>query len=415
MAKLALKGGNPVRSSPYPAWPYWDDKELEAVRGVIESGRWGMAQGDRVKELEKRFAAYQDASFGIAVSSGTNALRAALLAAEIQTGAEVIMPAYTFVATATAVLESNAVPVFADIDPETYNISPESVEQVITDKTWGIMPVHLAGLPADMDRLNSLAARHGLVVIEDACQAWGSQYKGREVCALGKAGAFSFQSSKHLTAGEGGMVVTNDPDFSERCHSFVNCGRRTGGAWHEHVRLGGNYRLTELQAAVVLVQLERYPEMIARRQAGAKFLRERLALIDGIKPIALPDYVTSTSCHLFMLRYESGAFGGLPKAIFIKALNAEGIRPAHGGYYIPLFKQPLLLEKNLGPYDLITRHEFRGQVIDYSDFDCPVTERACESEAVWLLQNLLLADREGLEDIVRAFEKLRENYHELLE
>ncbi|MEA1996254.1 MAG: DegT/DnrJ/EryC1/StrS family aminotransferase [Gemmatimonadota bacterium] len=415
MAGLALKGGNPVRTRAFPDWPYWDEKELEAVRGVIESGRWGMAQGDRVKELEERFAEYQEAAFGIAASSGTVALRAALLAAGLPPGAEVIVPAYTFVATATAVLEANAVPVFADIDPETYNISPESVEEVITENTRAIMPVHLAGLPADMDRLDALAEKHSLVVIEDACQAWGSEHRGRKVGALGRAGTFSFQSSKHITAGEGGLIVTNDEDFAKLCRSLINCGRREGGAWHEHVRLGGNYRLSELQAAVVLTQLERYPEMLARRQKAAEFLRDKLSGIEGIKPLSLPDYVTAASCHMFIIRYDKDSFGGLSKEVFLEALNAEGIRPAHGGYFIPVHKQPLLLEKNTGAFDLISHHEFQGRVIDYSLFDCPAAERAAGDEAIWLLQNLLLSPSEDdLRDIVDAFEKVRENYRELL-
>lgn len=414
MAQLALKGGTPVRTSPYPSWPVWDEKELDAVSAVVNSGRWGMAQGDRVKELEKRYADYQEAAYGIAASSGTSALRVALLAAGLEAGAEVIVPAYTFVATATAVIEANMVPVFADIDPDTYNLDPASVEEVITDRTGAIMPVYLAGLPADMDSIQEIARERDLVVIEDACQAWGSEYKGRKVGAIGLGGAFSFQSSKHITAGEGGMLVTDEEDYAERCRSIVDCGRRVGGAWHEHVRLGSNYRLSELQAAVIHAQLERYEKMLARRQQAAAFLREKLARIDGIRPLAVPEYATATSCHIFILRYDSESFGGLSKENFTKALNAEGISPAHGGYYIPLYRQPVLLEKNVGPYDLITRHEFRGKVIDYSSFDCPVAERACRSEAVWILQNLLLADRENLEDIVRAVEKVRENYGELL-
>jgi len=389
MAQLALKGGTPVRTSPYPSWPVWDEKELDAVSAVVNSGRWGMAQGDRVKELEKRFAAYQEAAYGIAASSGTSALRVALLAAGLEAGAEVIVPAYTFVATATAVIEANMVPVFADIDPDTYK-------------------------PADMDSIGKITRERDLVVIEDACQAWGSEYRGRKVGAIDLGGAFSFQSSKHITAGEGGMLVTDEEDYAERCRSIVNCGRKAGGAWHEHVRLGGNYRLSELQAAVIHAQLERYEKMLTRRQQAAAFLREKLARIDGIRPLAVPEYATATSFHLFILRYDSESFGGLSKENFIKALNAEGICPAHGGYYIPLYRQPVLLEKNVGPYDLITRHEFQGKVIDYSSFDCPVAERACRSEAVWILQNLLLADRENLEDIVRAVEKVRENYGELL-
>ena len=175
MAKLAIKGGTPVRSEPYPDWPVWDNGELEAVRGVIESGKWGMAAGSRVKELQSVFAGYQDAEFGIATSSGTTALRAAILAADLEAGSEVIMPAYTFVASATAVIESNAVPVFADIDAETHLLDPAGVEKVITGRTRAIMPVHLAGIPVDNDALEKLAQGKGIVIIEDACQAWGSE------------------------------------------------------------------------------------------------------------------------------------------------------------------------------------------------------------------------------------------------
>ncbi|MEA2062896.1 MAG: DegT/DnrJ/EryC1/StrS family aminotransferase [Gemmatimonadota bacterium] len=414
MTKLAIKGGSPVRTEPFPAWPIWDGAEIEAVREVIESGKWGMAQGNRVKQLQERFAAYQDAAYGIAATSGSTALRAALIAAGLKPGDEVIVPAYTFVASATVVLEINAVPVFADIEPDTCVLDLESVEEMITGRTRAIMPVHLAGIPVDMDALNSLAAKHGIVVIEDACQGWGSQYKGRKVGALGLAGAFSFQSSKHITAGEGGLLTTNDEGFAETCASIVNCGRSAGGPWHAHERLGGNYRLSEMQAAVILAQLGRYDKLLARRQESWRYLAERLSAIEGIRPLVWPDYVTACSCHFFTMRYDPEAFGGLPKAGFIKALNAEGIKPAHGGYYQPIYKQQLLLEKNVGPYDEITRHKFRGKVIDYADFNCPVTERICATEAVWLLQTLLLADREGLDHIVAAVEKIQQNYTDLL-
>lgn len=413
MTKLAIRGAQAVREAPFPEWPVWDANELKAVQDVIRSGVWGI-NGSHIRELEEKFAVSQDSAHGITVSSGTVALRAALIAAGLPAGCEVIVPAYTFIATATAVLEANMVPVVADIDPETCNISVSSAEALITENTRAIMPVHLAGLPADMDGVNALAAKHGLLVIEDACQAWGSEHRGRNVGALGLAGTFSFQSSKHITAGEGGMITTNDPEFAESCRSVVNCGRIRGGAWHEHGRLGGNYRLSELQAAVILVQLERYGPMLARRQAAAAYLREELGRIEGISPVGVPDYVSASSCHFMILRYDSESFGGLAKGEFIKALNAEGVRPAHGGYYIPLNRQKFLIEKNVGPFDLITRHVFRGEVIDYAKFECPVTEKLCSGQAVWLLQNLLLADSGGLEDIVRAFRKLRDNYRELL-
>ena len=414
MSVLAINGGSPVREKPFPGWPVWDGAEVEAVKTVIESGKWGMAQGDRVKTLEAEFAAYQNAKFGIAATSGSTALRAALLALDIPAGSEVIVPAYTFVASATIVLECNCVPVFADIDPETYTLDPDSFAAMITEKTRAVMPVHLAGLPCDMDRIMEIARRRDIKVIEDACQAWGSSYKGKRVGAIGDIGCFSFQSSKHITAGEGGMTVTNDPLLAERTASIVNCGRMAGGQWHEHKILGGNYRLSELHAAVILVQLARYDEMLKKRNAAVKYLTEKINARGAVGTISVPDYVSEWSCHFFSLKYDPDKFGGLPKASFIKALNAEGVKPAHGGYYIPIYDQPFLLEKNVGMYDRICRHQFRGKPLDYSEFDCPVTAKACASEAVWILQSLLLADKDDLADIVAAVEKLAANYRELL-
>ncbi len=415
MARLAISGGRPVRVEEFPSWPVWDESELEAAHGVITSGRWGMSNGDKVLALQEQFAAYQDAAFGIAATSGTTAIRAALLAAGLAAGTEVIVPPYTFVASATAVLEANMVPVFADIDPDTYTLDPACVERVITGRTGAVMPVHIAGLPCDMDAIGAIAKKHALTVVEDACQAWGSEYRGRKVGAIGQLGTFSFQSSKHITAGEGGMIVTDDEELAARCSGMVNCGRVEGGAWHEHHLLGGNYRLSEIQAAVILAQLARYGSMLERRQQSAAYLRQELADIDGIEPLAVPDYVSASSCHLFIFRYHPDSFGGLPKNKFVKALNAEGIRPAHGGYFTPAYRQPVLLEKNTGPFDQITRHEFQGKLIDYADFHCPVAERATASEAVWLLQNLLLSDHRGLEQIVEAVRKISLNFSELLD
>ncbi|MCE5272528.1 DegT/DnrJ/EryC1/StrS family aminotransferase [bacterium] len=413
MPKLAINGGRPVREAAYPQWPFWDANELKAVQEVIKSGVWGI-NGSRVRQLEEKFGRFCGCDQAIAMSSGTLALRAALVAAGLPAGCEVIVPAYTFVATATAVLESNMVPVFADIDPDTGNISVESAAELITENTRAILPVHLAGTVADMDSLNALAARHSLVVIEDACQAWGSEHNGRKAGSIGAAGTFSFQSSKHITGGEGGAVTTNDPDLAEKCRSFINCGRVRGGLWHEHGLLGGNYRLSELQAAVILTQFERYEPMLAQRQAAAAFLRRELAGIEGITPLQLPPYATASSCHFLILRYDQAAWGGLSREQFIKALNAEGVRPAHCGYFTPIYRQRFMLEKNVGPFDRIKSHVFRGEVIDYGKFHCPVTERFTGGEALWLLQNLLLADQAGLEEIVAALRKLRENYSELL-
>ncbi|MEM3046659.1 MAG: DegT/DnrJ/EryC1/StrS family aminotransferase, partial [Candidatus Bathyarchaeia archaeon] len=209
MAKLALKGGEPVRRTPFPKWPIWDERELRGLREVLESGVWGIG-GRKQKEFEERFAAYQDAAYGVTVPGGTAALEVALRAAGIGAGDEVIIPAYTFVATASAILAVNALPVFADVEPDTYTLDVASAERLVTPRTKAVIPVHIAGRPTDMDAVMELAARHRLTVIEDACQAWGAQWRGRGVGSIGHLGCFSFQSSKNITCGEGGIVLTND-------------------------------------------------------------------------------------------------------------------------------------------------------------------------------------------------------------
>jgi len=231
LAKLALNGGKPVRTKPFPKWPVFDERELEALKGVLESGFWGIG-GSRKKEFEEKFAAYQDAKYGVAVTSGTAALEVSLRALGIGCGDEVIVPPYTFMATVTTVFYVNAIPVFADIDPEAYTIDPKSVESVISERTKAILPVHVSGRPADMDGLLSIAKKYDLFILEDACQAWGSEWRGKRVGAIGNMGTFSFQSSKNITSGEGGIIVTNDEDLYTKAWSLHNCGRRPRGLWY---------------------------------------------------------------------------------------------------------------------------------------------------------------------------------------
>ncbi len=210
MSTLAINGGTPVRTEPFPVWPIWGDEEINALTQVVKSGKWGSLSGEKTGEFEHMFAQYQDAKHGILTNSGTTALRLALTAADIGRGDEVLVPAYTFIASASSIIDAGAIPIFVDIDPNTYNIDVAKAEERITDKTRGIMPVHFAGRPADLDAVLALAEKHNLIVIEDAAQAWGSEWKGKRVGAIGAAGCFSFQSSKNINAGEGGIILTND-------------------------------------------------------------------------------------------------------------------------------------------------------------------------------------------------------------
>ncbi|MDZ7722529.1 MAG: DegT/DnrJ/EryC1/StrS family aminotransferase [candidate division KSB1 bacterium] len=281
MSQLAVRGGEPVRTEPFPKWPIWGDEEIDNLTTVVKNGQWGCLKGQVTEQFEQKFAKFQEAKYGIAVNSGTTALQIALMAADVQPGSEVIVPAYTFIATATAVVEMGAVPVFVDIDPETYNIDPNAIEKAITEKTGAIMPVHFAGRSADMDAIMDIAKQHHLKVVEDAAQAWGSEWKGRRLGAIGDAGCFSFQSSKNINAGEGGIILTNDDTVAKFARSHSNCGRSEDGLWYEHFYFGGNTRITEFQSAVLLAQLDRYEELMNIRQENMRYLNTNLKEIDG--------------------------------------------------------------------------------------------------------------------------------------
>ncbi len=407
MAHLAIAGGEPQRQEPYPSWPMWTQAEVDAVQAVVTSGRWISTQGTEVKQFESEYAAYHDAAYGIAVVNGTVALKLALTAAGVGVGDEVLMPGYTFVATATAALEVGAVPVFVDIDPETYTMDPTHAAALVTPRTRAIVPVHLGGRPADMDAIMDLAKRHDLAVIEDAAQAWGASWNGVKVGVIGDIGGISFQASKNITAGEGGMMLTNDPAIGELARSLSNCGRQADGLWYAHYVLGGNYRLSEFQGAVLRVQLQRYPEYLAKRQANAAHLEAGLAEVEGISTMRPDARVTANAYHIFFMRYDADAFGGLSRDRFLKALQAEGIQGVHGGYSLPVYRQPVMQAKNFGLPTPPLFHGVHPSPPDYSQIALPATDRACDDEAVWIRQSMLLGDRQSMDDIVEATLKIQ--------
>lgn len=391
--RLAIDGGQPVRTRPFPKWPVYDAREERAVLEVLRSGDWGPLTGERVHTFEQRFAEFQGARFGVCVPNGTLALELAFRALGIGHGDEVITSPYTFIATASAALYVGARPVFVDIDPDSYNIDPTKIEAAITGRTRALAPVHIGGRPADMDAVLDIARRHHLRVVEDACQAWGAAWRGRRVGALGDLGAFSFQSSKHVTAGEGGIVLTNDPELYELCWSLHNVGRTRTGVWYYHEVLGGNYRMTEWQGAILLAQLERLPEHMAIREANARYLSEALSEVAGLSPLPADPRVTSQSHHMFIIRYDPNAFGGRSRDDFIAAWQAEGIAPCGAGY-VPLNHSPAILRA--------MKERFGIDELP----PCPVAERLAET-TIWLGQVALLDDRSDIDSIVAAARKIQ--------
>ena len=397
---LAIDGGTPVRSRPWPRWPIFDETEEQAILEVVRSGKWWSVEGTKVREFEEAFARFQDAQFAVCVTNGTAALEVALRAAHIGCGDEVIVPPYTFIATATAVLSVGATPVFVDVEEESLNIDPTKIEEAITPRTRAIIPVHIAGCPADMDGVLEIARKHNLLVIEDAAQAHAAEWKGTKVGAIGDMGCFSFQASKNLNAGEGGAVLTNNPHWADQVWSVHNVGRVRGGRWYEHHVLGSNFRMTEFQAAILLAQLKRLPEQTERRTQNAHRLTEMLSQIPGIRPPRPDPRVTRHAYHLYIFRYDKNHFGGRPREDFLKALNAEGI-PCSAGY-VPLYKERVFLNRPISK-DLCQLSTLK----DYSKVQCPVCERACYEEAVWLYQNMLLGDERDIEDIATAVAKVQ--------
>lgn len=407
MSNLALSGGTPVRTAPFPAWPIFGAADEKALTDVLHSGRWFMA--DRLTTFEKDFAQYQEAEFGIAVSSGTTALQIALGAAGVGIGDEVIVPAYTFIATASAVALIGAVPVFVDIEPGSYNIYPDAVAAAITERTRAVIAVHIAGRPADLDRLTALAQKHDIRLIEDAAQAHAAAWKGKRVGAIGDLGTFSFQASKNLNAGEGGFITSSKRDLAERAWSLHNCGRSRQGAWYEHALVGSNYRLSEFQAGLLLSQLESLDEHTQRRTRNGQALGKLLDGIEGISPTEPDERITTHAYHLFIMRYSSAAFKGLSRNRFIEALQKEGI-PCSSGYQ-PLYREAAFAS-HFADYPLESPY-FAGKP-DYSAVHCPVTERVCAEEAIWLTQNMLLGEESDMADIATAIKKIQTHANELL-
>ncbi|CAN5798237.1 DegT/DnrJ/EryC1/StrS family aminotransferase [soil metagenome] len=394
-APLALLGGPATLTRRPPDWPIFDKSDRKALNDVMESRVWG-GYHESVGELERRFAAYHGAAHGIALANGTLSLEIALSAAAIKPGDEVIVPPITFVASATAVSRIGAVPVFVDIDPETINLDSKEVSDHITDRTRAIVVVHFAGHPADLDRLAALCDQRGLVMIEDCAHAHGAEWHERRVGSFGSFGSFSFQASKNMTAGEGGILVTNDAELAERARSISNQGRRTGGVWYEHARLGTNARLTGFQATLLLNQLQRLPQQSATRMERAQHLREGLRKIPGLKPTPemLDKRVTAHGLHIFSMRFDKQAYGGVSRSRVIEALQAEGL-PVTAGYPQPIYRNELF--------------KHHPHIIH----DCPEAEAYCRT-SVWLPHNALLADEQWIDDALAAMRKVRERADELL-
>lgn len=401
MADLAALGGTPIRTSPYPAWPQYDDSERDGLLRVLDSRNWWSSQGVEVRAFESEWATFTGAPHAIAMTNGTHTLEGALLACGIGDGDEVIVPDWSFFATIAAVLSVNAIPVIVDIDPRTGTMDPRLAAAAITPRTRAMVVVHVSGSVADMDALLGLAATHGLKVVEDCAHAHGSTWRGTHVGLLGDAGSFSFQASKLMTAGEGGAVITRHDEVASVLASYVSCGRESGTWYYRHFRLGENWRMTEWQGAVLRSQLSRFPGQQANRAANATLLNEQLASIPGVTPQGRLEGCDSQGNYCYVVMIDPEQFGGSRDHVRT-ALLAEGIPLTTS--YPPLHALDLFAS----PEGLAPRIRARGGLGDYAAQSFPVTDRLAAT-SLWFTTSVLNGSAEDALDVLRAMAKVYAN------
>ncbi len=418
--RLAIFGGKAVRQSKFPVWPIIGQEEIDAVIDVLKSCRLStfaaskqfFLGGKKIREFEKLFAEYHGMKYAIAVNSATAGLHCAIASCGIGPGDEVITTPYTFTATATSILHANAIPVFADVDEKTFCINPAEIKEKITPRTKAIIPVHLLGNAAEMDEIMEIAQKYNLKVIEDCAQSPGTKYKGRLVGTIGDIGVFSFQETKNLATGEGGMIVTNNDGFAYGCRLVRNHGEAVEGTERTYFSniLGWNYRMTELEAAVGIEQLKKLDKMNAERKKLGDYLTGKIREIGGISPPFVRDYVDYIP-HVYGMFYDKDAIR-VDKSIFIKAVNAEGI-PLSGGYPHPLYMNRPFQEKSAyGKGCPFNCKNYDGSV-DYTKGSCPVAEDLCYNSAIWLPMVRPPATFEDMDNIVAAIKKVIDNADKL--
>jgi perosamine synthetase len=410
--KPALLGGNRVRSQPFPSWPVCDALEEKSVLATLRSGKWFRGGAQRVDNFEAAYARLTGAKHCVATNGGTTALVAAMGALGVGPGDEVIVTPYTFIASVTSIMMHFALPIFVDVDPDTFLIDPAKIEAAITDRTAAIMPVHIGGSVSDMDAVLAVAQKRKLPVVEDACQAHLAQWRGRSVGTWGAAGCFSFQVTKNLPSGEGGAVLTNDDALAEKTYAFHNnCRPRKVDSYHFAYTStrAANLRMTEFQGAVLLAQMTRLEQYAQQRDENAKYLTSLLREIPGVVPAKMYDGCTRNAWHLYMLRYNADEFAGLPRGKFLQALGAEGI-PCMGGYDVVPWAA--FIKESFATRG--ARRVFSEQALAAWPERCrvPQYEKLCR-EAVWFTQNMLLGPRQDMDQIAEAVRKIRAHAGEL--
>jgi dTDP-4-amino-4,6-dideoxygalactose transaminase len=412
VGKLAITGGEPLRKTPFPIWPTSTKDEALALEDVLTSTKWGGQPfpGKHSVSFAKKFAELHTAKYAQCVNTGTVAIQASLKAIGIRPGDEVIVPAYTWEGTVGPVLLVNAIPVFVDVDPDTYCLDAKLIEKAITLKTKAILPVHLGMRFADMDEILRVAAKHKLRVVEDCAHVHGGMWKGKGAGSMGDLGAFSFQSSKLITCGEGGAVITNNLEYMEIVQSYINAGRASlTDQFHRRI-IGFNYRLGEFQAAVLGPQLERLPAQSAIREGNMKHFESRMHDTPAIALLKPDPRITRPAPYGYVIKYFAEKTKDIPRASFVAALQLEGI-PCDGLFYEPVYKSSLF---PVDSADFPALSWGREKPLDLRTmYSCPVSERAAYHEAVWFPHQNFLGGAQDTDAIVNAIHKVLENLEEL--
>jgi dTDP-4-amino-4,6-dideoxygalactose transaminase len=408
VADLAINGGPAVRPRGYPAWPEPTERDVQAVVEVVLSGRWGgfPEPGPKAAEFAARFASYQGAEHGVVMVNGTVTMEVALKALGIGWGDEVIVPALTFAATAYAPMAAGALPVIVDVTPENWTIDPALVEAAITPRTAAIMPVHIGHHMADMDRIVDIAREHSLALIEDCAHAHGQQWGGRGAGCFGEFGSFSHQSTKILTAGEGGTLLTSDERLARLAHSIIDCGRPKD-ADEKEFTFGTNYRLGELHAALLLTAMERFPNQQAERTENGELFERLVAEVPGVRVMPRDSRITRWSFYNYILAMDPESFAGMTNETVADALQAEGV--SVDVQYPPMNHYDLFQPSRS---KLPVAVEFADR-LDPAAMRFPVAERAGLRESLWFEENVFRAGRQGVEDAVEALAKVQRHASEL--
>lgn len=345
-------------------------EDIQAVHEVLETN-W-LSIGPKVEQFEHNFADYVGTRYATSVNSGTSGLHLTTIAANIQPGDEVITSSFSFVASANCILYERAKPVFIDIDPHTNNMDPTLIEAAITDRTKAILVVHAFGQPADMDPILEIARKYNLYVIEDACEALGAHYKGRAVGTLADSAVFAFYPNKQITTGEGGMIVTDREDWQQIFRSLRNQGRDVFDAWLNHTRLGYNYRLDEMSAALGLSQLKRIDTIMQKRAQVAAWYSERLTELPAVETPQIAETTTQMSWFIYVIRCGDG----INRNKLMTVLQEEGIpsRP----YFMPIHLQPFYMQSFGWKRGDFPHTEYAGEVSLAIPFSTVMTESQVE-------------------------------------